>query len=200
MLTLQKINSSSCCLKSFQGILKMASLPLSSSPFKRVETDTMGKVDVPNDKYYGAQTARSIDNFPIGVGKYTWDRSIIKALGILKKSAALANADLGQIPGEIAALIVVAADEVISGKHDDHFPLVIFQTGMDMYSCMLMCICINFCIHLFICMYIYPYINIYISLFIYICIHPCIPIYMNLCILYFNDVSNRIWNSVKHER
>jgi fumarate hydratase class II len=94
-----------------------------------VETDTMGNVDVPNDRYYGAQTARSIDNFPIGVGKYTWDRSIIKALGILKKSAALANADLGQIPPDIAALIVVAADEVISGKHDDHFPLVIFQTG-----------------------------------------------------------------------
>jgi fumarate hydratase class II len=89
----------------------------------------MGNVDVPNDRYYGAQTARSIDNFPIGVGKYTWDRSIIKALGILKKSAALANADLGQIPTDIAALIVVAADEVITGKHDDHFPLVIFQTG-----------------------------------------------------------------------
>lgn len=89
----------------------------------------MGNVDVPNDRYYGAQTARSIDNFPIGVGRYTWDRSIIKALGILKKSAALANADLGQIPPDIATLILLAADEVIIGKHDDHFPLVIFQTG-----------------------------------------------------------------------
>jgi fumarate hydratase class II len=130
----------------------------------------MGNVDVPNDRYYGAQTARSIDNFPIGVGKYTWDRSIIKALGILKKSAALANADLGQIPSDIAALIVVAADEVIRGKHDDHFPLVIFQTGMYIYSCIFMCTFKHLCIYTFVCIYIHTHILIciYIHVYLYI--------------------------------
>ena len=95
----------------------------------RIESDTMGEVAVPSEAYYGAQTQRSIENFPIGVGKYTWDRSIIKALGVLKKCAALANRDLKQITPEIASLIITAADEVIEGQHDKQFPLVVFQTG-----------------------------------------------------------------------
>ena len=95
----------------------------------RIESDTMGEVVVPSEAYYGAQTQRSIENFPIGIGKYTWDRSIIKAMGVLKKCAALANRDLKQITPEIALLIIKAADEVIEGKHDKQFPLVVFQTG-----------------------------------------------------------------------
>ena len=95
----------------------------------RIETDSMGEVKVPSNRYWGAQTERSIENFPIGVGRYQWDRPMIRALGVLKKSAARANRDLGQLPEEIADLIISAADEVISGKLDDEFPLVIFQTG-----------------------------------------------------------------------
>ncbi len=95
----------------------------------RIETDSMGEVNVPADRYWGAQTERSIENFPIGVGQYQWDRPVIRALGVLKKSAARANRDLGQIPDDVADLIIKAADEVISGKWDDEFPLVIFQTG-----------------------------------------------------------------------
>lgn len=66
----------------------------------RVESDSMGNVDVPADKYWGAQTQRSIQNFPIGVDRFQWGRSIIRALGVLKKAAALANAELGQLPGD----------------------------------------------------------------------------------------------------
>jgi len=93
----------------------------------RIETDTMGEVKVPADKYYGAQTARSLMNFKIGYEKMP--RELIRALGILKKAAALANKELGVLPAEKADLIVQAADEVIEGKLDDHFPLVIWQTG-----------------------------------------------------------------------
>lgn len=95
----------------------------------RIESDSMGTISVPRKFYYGAQTQRSIENFPIGIGKYHWDRSVIRAMGILKKSAALANRDLLQITAEIANLIVQASDEVIAGKLDEHFPLVVFQTG-----------------------------------------------------------------------
>ncbi len=95
----------------------------------RIETDSMGEVQVPADRYWGAQTQRSIENFPIGVGTYHWDRPVIRALGVLKKSAAQANKDLGQLPPDVADLIVQAADEVIAGDLDDEFPLVIFQTG-----------------------------------------------------------------------
>lgn len=95
----------------------------------RRETDSMGAVDVPDDRYWGAQTARSIENFPIGRDRFIWGRSIIRALGLLKKAAAEANRDLGEIPEDIAALIVLAADEVIDGRLDTHFPLVVFQTG-----------------------------------------------------------------------
>lgn len=95
----------------------------------RVETDSMGSIQVPKDKYWGAQTQRSIQNFPIGVERFKWGRSMIRSLGILKKSAALANGELGEIADDVAKLIVQAADEVIEGKLDSQFPLVVFQTG-----------------------------------------------------------------------
>ncbi|MEM7346637.1 MAG: class II fumarate hydratase [Chloroflexota bacterium] len=93
----------------------------------RIETDTMGEVQVPNDRYYGAQTARSLMNFKIGGDRFP--REMIRALGILKKAAALTNKELGSLPAEKADLIIQAADEVIEGKLDDHFPLVVWQTG-----------------------------------------------------------------------
>src|SRR5690606_11279870 len=95
----------------------------------RIESDSMGDIAVPADRYWGAQTQRSILNFPIGVDRFTWQPSMISALGILKKAAAQANAELGELPADIAALIVRAADEVIAGTLDDEFPLVVFQTG-----------------------------------------------------------------------
>lgn len=95
----------------------------------RTESDTMGSIDVPADRYWGAQTQRSIGNFPIGVARFRWQRPVIRALGVLKKAAAQANAELGELPKDIADLIVAAADEVIDGRLDAHFPLVVFQTG-----------------------------------------------------------------------
>ncbi|MEO6984654.1 MAG: class II fumarate hydratase [Paralcaligenes sp.] len=95
----------------------------------RVETDSMGAIDVPAEHYWGAQTQRSIENFPIGIERFKWQPPIIEALGILKKAAAQANSELGELPENIAALIVRAADEVISGRHNREFPLVVFQTG-----------------------------------------------------------------------
>jgi len=93
----------------------------------RIESDSMGKIEVPADRYYGAQTARSLIHFHIG--QDTMPREMIRALGILKKAAALVNQDLGKLPAEKARLIVLAADEVIAGKLDEHFPLRIWQTG-----------------------------------------------------------------------
>ena len=93
----------------------------------RIESDTMGKIEVPADRYYGAQTARSLMNFKIGGDRFP--REMIRALGVLKKAAALSNKKLGTLPAEKADLIVQAADEVIAGKLDDHFPLVVWQTG-----------------------------------------------------------------------
>lgn len=93
----------------------------------RVESDTMGEIKVPADRYYGAQTARSLMNFKIGNDRFP--REMIKALGTLKKAAAQANAELGILDKSKADLIVQAADEVIEGKLDDHFPLVVWQTG-----------------------------------------------------------------------
>ncbi len=93
----------------------------------RIERDTMGEVKVPADKYYGAQTARSLMNFKIGGERMP--RELIRALGILKKAAAMANEELGTLPKEKAELIKQAADEVIEGKLDEHFPLVVWQTG-----------------------------------------------------------------------
>jgi len=93
----------------------------------RTESDSMGTIEVPNDKYYGAQTARSLMNFDIGGEKMPAE--IIHAFGILKKAAALTNVDLGLLKPEIKDLIVAAADEVIAGKLQEHFPLVVWQTG-----------------------------------------------------------------------
>src|SRR6516162_109178 len=93
----------------------------------RVESDSMGKIEVPADRYYGAQTARSLIHFAIG--KDTMPPELIRAFGILKKACALVNQDLGKLPHEKAQLIVQAADEVISGKLNAHFPLRIWQTG-----------------------------------------------------------------------
>src|SRR5690606_25359984 len=95
----------------------------------RIESDSMGEIEVPAEKYWGAQTQRSIQNFPIGVARFKWQPPVITALGILKKAAAQANAELGELPGDIADLIVRAADEVIEGKLNGEFPLVVFQTG-----------------------------------------------------------------------
>ncbi len=95
----------------------------------RVEEDALGNVEVPADHLWGAQTERSRRNFPIGVERYRWGRPVIRALGILKKSAALANHELGQLPKDKADLIVHAAQDVIDGKLDGEFPLVVFQTG-----------------------------------------------------------------------
>lgn len=95
----------------------------------RTEQDSMGAIAVPADRYWGAQTQRSLAHFAIGVERFRWQRPMIRALGLLKKAAALANAELQQIPAPLAQLIVQAADEVISGQLDGHFPLVVFQTG-----------------------------------------------------------------------
>jgi len=93
----------------------------------RVESDSMGTIEVPADRYWGAQTQRSLHHFAIGHD--VMPRELIRAIGILKKAAALTNRELGKLPAEKADAIVRAADEVIEGKLDDHFPLRIWQTG-----------------------------------------------------------------------
>jgi len=93
----------------------------------RIESDSMGKIEVPVDRYWGAQTARSLIHFDIGTD--TMPPELIRAFGILKKAAALVNLDLGKLSPEKAKLIAQAADEVIAGKLNDHFPLHIWQTG-----------------------------------------------------------------------
>lgn len=93
----------------------------------RIEKDTMGEINVPNDKYYGAQSARSLTFFNIGIE--TFPREFIKAFGILKKACALANESCGVLSSDKVALISQAADEVIEGKLDEHFPLRVWQTG-----------------------------------------------------------------------
>lgn len=93
----------------------------------RIEKDTMGEMKVPADKYWGAQTERSHENFQIGTE--VMPREITHAFGILKKAAALANFELGILPAEKKDLICAAADEVISGSLNEHFPLVVWQTG-----------------------------------------------------------------------
>src|SRR6202048_2964622 len=99
---------------------------------QRVETDSMGKIDVPSDKYYGAQSARSLIHFEIGDDSTPRDvmpREIIRAMAQLKKAAALVNRDLGKLDEEKTKLITQAADEVIAGKLQEHFPLRVWQTG-----------------------------------------------------------------------
>ncbi len=96
-------------------------------PNTRTETDSFGPLEVPADKYWGAQTQRSIINFPIG-----WERqpvAIIRALGVIKKACALVNIDQGDISPELGQTIAAAAQEVIDGNFDDNFPLVVWQTG-----------------------------------------------------------------------
>jgi len=95
----------------------------------RKETDSMGDIQVPAQRYWGAQTQRSIQNFPIGRDRFCWQPPMIRALGILKKSTSMANAELGELPKDIADLITQAAQEVLDGKHNEEFPLVVFQTG-----------------------------------------------------------------------
>src|SRR5258705_11029607 len=97
------------------------------TPKTRIETDSMGEIEVPADKYWGAQTQRSLHHFNIGDDRMP--REMIRALGILKKAAALVNEELGKLPPEKAKLIVKACDEVIEGKLDEHFPLRVWQTG-----------------------------------------------------------------------
>ena len=93
----------------------------------RTETDSMGNIDVPENSYYGAQTARSLIHFDIGTE--TMPREIIRGMGILKKASAIVNSELGLMPENIKGLICQAADEVIEGKLDEHFPLRVWQTG-----------------------------------------------------------------------
>jgi fumarate hydratase class II len=95
----------------------------------RTEHDALGDVQVPDAQLWGAQTQRSIENFPIGRRNYVWGRDVIRGFGILKKACALANQALGQLPAEKVSLIVAAAEEVIAGTLDGEFPLVVFQTG-----------------------------------------------------------------------
>ena len=95
----------------------------------RIEKDALGEVRVPSGHLWGAQTQRSIENFPIGVDRFKWGRPVIRAFGVLKKCAAIANGELGELPREKVEQIVKAAQEVIDGKLDGEFPLVVFQTG-----------------------------------------------------------------------
>lgn len=99
----------------------------SMNPAVRTESDSMGEIEVPADKYWGAQTERSLLHFNIGFD--VMPREMIRALGILKKACALVNQDLGKLSAEKAKLIVQACDEVIEGKLDEHFPLRVWQTG-----------------------------------------------------------------------
>src|SRR5438270_6936089 len=104
----------------------MAALP-EPSPRTRIESDSMGQIEVPANVYWGAQTQRSLLHF--NIGRDTMPPELIRAFGILKKACALVNQDLGKLPADKAKLIAQAADEVIAGKLDDQFPLRIWQTG-----------------------------------------------------------------------
>ncbi|MEO5610888.1 MAG: class II fumarate hydratase [Ornithinibacter sp.] len=95
----------------------------------RTERDTMGAVEVPADRYWGAQTQRSLEHFDIGRDTFVWGRAVVRGLGLLKQAAARANTDLGLLPGEVSRAVVQAAGEVAEGGLDQHFPLVVFQTG-----------------------------------------------------------------------
>jgi fumarate hydratase class II len=93
----------------------------------RTESDSFGPIEVPADRYWGAQTQRSLLNFPIG-----WEKqpvAIVRALGVVKQACATANKARGKLPEDMADAIINAAAEVVAGKLDDHFPLVVWQTG-----------------------------------------------------------------------
>src|SRR5262245_12183726 len=93
----------------------------------RIEKDSMGEVKVPAQAYYGAQTQRAVENFPIS--GQPLPKRLIRALGLVKVAAAVANRDLGKLKGEIAEPVIAAAREVAAGKHDDQFPIDVYQTG-----------------------------------------------------------------------
>ena len=95
----------------------------------RTETDSMGAIEVAAEHYWGAQTERSLHHFDIGRPTFVLPRPLIRAMGVLKKAAAQANAELGELPEDVARPIVRAADEVIAGRLDAEFPLVVLQTG-----------------------------------------------------------------------
>ena len=95
----------------------------------RVESDAIGEIEVPSDKYWGAQTQRSLVNFPIGGERERMPTPVIKAFGVVKKCTAIYNLKYGKIERVVGENIIKAADEVISGELNDHFPLVVFQTG-----------------------------------------------------------------------
>src|SRR5437764_2836894 len=100
---------------------------ISEQKSTRIETDSIGEIEVPTSAYWGAQTQRSLKHFNIGFD--VMPREVIRALGILKKAAAIVNFDLGKLSEDKMKLIVQAADEVIDGKLDEHFPLRVWQTG-----------------------------------------------------------------------
>src|SRR5690348_14723260 len=93
----------------------------------RTETDSFGPIEVPGDRYWGAQTQRSLQNFKIG-----WEKQplpIVRALGVIKRAAAAVNIDLGKLDPKLGNAVVAAAQEVMDGKLDEHFPLAVWQTG-----------------------------------------------------------------------
>jgi fumarate hydratase, class II len=110
-----------------KSLFEERALTTLTEPAIRIETDSMGKIEVPANVYWGAQTQRSLLHFDIG--RDTMPPELIRAFGILKKACALVNQDLGKLPADKAKLIVQAADEVIAGKLNDQFPLRIWQTG-----------------------------------------------------------------------
>src|SRR6185295_6955398 len=119
-------------LRGFPGVrtarlARGAIMTATISPATRVERDTFGPIDVPADKLWGAQTQRSLTNFKISGERMP--RELIHALALVKKAAALVNLDLGTLDPKKGRAIIEAADEVLQGKHDDQFPLVVWQTG-----------------------------------------------------------------------
>src|SRR4051794_12397126 len=100
---------------------------MSHAAATRPEKDSMGTIDVPADRYWGAQTQRSLHHFAIGENRVPL--AVVRALAQIKKAAAQLNAEAGRLAREKADLIVRAADEIVAGKLDDHFPLAVWQTG-----------------------------------------------------------------------
>src|SRR5215831_2803205 len=106
--------------------------PVTAEPARadfRTERDALGEVEVPRQRLWGAETQRCFLNFPVGQPRFRWSRPVIRALGVVKKCAAQANGELGQLPERKVELIWRAAEEVIAGHWDDEFPLAVFQSG-----------------------------------------------------------------------